>query len=843
MRHRPRAHSVFVECLESRQLLSSSLFPALDRSFGHLPTLINSDSRVSGQDASTSGYRVASTAITASALVTSALVAPAASFLSSTTSQIQLTATTASGGSGNYTYQWHRATSAGFTPSASNILPGATGLSLTDTTGLVAGTPYFYVLEANDGTTSVFSNQVIGALSVPTTPIPLPYQGGPVVLAYIGSSTWAINQGSGQVPSLIDQDLRASHPGIALTTINGAVAGAKTSDFLPGTSLNNSVKAALQASTGYKVLRLMIGSNDAAAGVPAATWLANMQSIINDALTWPVDQIILEEIGLRLDGGNATLDLIRQYNAARSSLAGGKVVLGTAYSYEDESTHLNTLSSDNIHQTDAGQQILAANQATELGALFTPPFANGSFEATRVNGYAAQPSGTGWTFSGSTGIQANGSVWGAPAAPDGTQTAYLQTSGSIDQSFNVATAGTYQIAFKAAQRAYLSGTSTYQQIAVYLDGNLLNVCSPTSSSSWNSFSFTSTLTAGVHTLSFRTAVNTGDTTAFLDAVSITLQSAPPPPVTAPTFSNGSFETPQISSYAYRPSGTGWTFSGSSGIQANGSVWAAPTAPDGTQTAFLQTSGQIDQTFSVSSNGTYLITFNGARRAYLSGTSTYQQIAVYIDGTLINVFSPTSAASWNTFSLSPALAAGNHTLSFRAAVTTGDTTAFLDAVNVTLQSAPPPPVTAPAFTNGSFEAPQISGYAYEPSGTGWIFSGSTGIQANSSVWGAPNAPDGTQTAYLQTSGQIDQTFSVAAGGSYQIAFKGALRAYRSGTSTYQQIAVYLDGTLVNVFSPTSSTSWNSFSFSSTLANGNHTLSFRTAVSTGDTTAFLDNVTIS
>ena len=50
--------------------------------------------------------------------------------------------------------------------------------------------------------------------------------------------------------------------------------------------------------------------------------------------------------------------------------------------------------------------------------------------------------------------------------------------------------------------------------------------------------------------------------------------------------NGSFETPSIASYAYRPSSS-WTFIGNAGIQHNGSAWGAPNAPDGVQTAFLQ----------------------------------------------------------------------------------------------------------------------------------------------------------------------------------------------------------------------------------------------------------------
>ncbi len=301
------------------------------------------------------------------------LTAPTASLSSATSTEVDLSATVSAGGSGNYTYQWYRGTSAGFVPSPSTLLAGANGLTLADTSGLAPDVPYFYLLGASDGTSTVYSNQVIGALSIPTLPITIPYQVGPVLLASIGSSTWAINQGSGQVPTLIDSDLRSQFPGVNFTTFNGAVSGTTTSNFLPGQPFNNAVKTAVMNFNGYKVLRLMIGSNDAAGGRPVSAWLANMQTIIQDALTWPVDLIVLDEIGVRLDGGNATLDLIRQYNAARSSLLGPKVVLGTAYTFENQALNLSQLSGDNIHQNNAGQIVLAANQATEVSSLFTAP--------------------------------------------------------------------------------------------------------------------------------------------------------------------------------------------------------------------------------------------------------------------------------------------------------------------------------------------------------------------------------------------------------------------------------------------------------------------------------------
>jgi hypothetical protein len=302
-----------------------------------------------------------------------ALTAPVASLVTGTATEIDLTATAPTGGSGIYTYQWYRGGSAGFVPSAGTLLAGATSRTLADTANLAPDTPYFYVLAANDGISTIYSNQVIGALAIPTTPVNLPYQAGPVMLAYIGSSTWAINQGSGQIPFLINGNLRTAFPSASFTTDNGAVSGTTTASFLPGSTLSNAVKSAVMSFQGYKVLRLMIGSNDAAQGRPLSGWLANMQTIIQDALTWPVDRIVLEEIGLRLDGGNATLDLIRQYNAARGSLVGPKVVLGTTCTYENQALHLSTLSGDLIHQTNAGQIDLASNQTAEMTALFTAP--------------------------------------------------------------------------------------------------------------------------------------------------------------------------------------------------------------------------------------------------------------------------------------------------------------------------------------------------------------------------------------------------------------------------------------------------------------------------------------
>jgi hypothetical protein len=136
----------------------------------------------------------------------------------------------------------------------------------------------------------------------------------------------------------------------------------------------------------------------------------------------------------------------------------------------------------------------------------------------------------------------------------------------------------------------------------------------------------------------------------------------------------------------------------------------------------------------------------------------------------------------------------------------------------------------------------SGITYLPTDTGWTFSGASGIQTNGSGFGAPPAPDGTQTAFLQSGGAISQTINIEAGGIYTFQFQGALRSYRSAGTPAQQIAVYVDDMPVGTYAPTSDAYWDRFTFSQGLSAGQHTISFRTTVTLGDSTAFLDNFSI-
>src|ERR1019366_2904051 len=95
--------------------------------------------------------------------------------------------------------------------------------------------------------------------------------------------------------------------------------------------------------------------------------------------------------------------------------------------------------------------------------------------------------------------------------------------------------------------------------------------------------------------------------------------------------------------------------------------------------------------------------------------------------------------------------------------------------------------AQAVSNFGFENPIIGSgnYSYNPNGGFWVFSGAagsgSGIVANGSGFSNPNAPEGTQAAFVQSYGSIAQTLSgFTPGTSYTITYSAA---QRSGASQH------------------------------------------------------------
>jgi sugar lactone lactonase YvrE len=162
--------------------------------------------------------------------------------------------------------------------------------------------------------------------------------------------------------------------------------------------------------------------------------------------------------------------------------------------------------------------------------------------------------------------------------------------------------------------------------------------------------------------------------------------------------------------------------------------------------------------------------------------------------------------------------------------------------ITLAAGVNPDGTGSSFTvqDHGFEQPDVSHepnrLLYNPTIKPWMFSDSSGLIANGSGFGNPDAPEGTQAAFLQKKGSISQTVDLAAG-TYAVSFWAAQRH-----GDHQTFQVVLDNkTVLDTFTP-ASTSYSPYATAGfTVAAGRHTIAFvGTNPDGGDNTAFIDLV---
>jgi hypothetical protein len=308
-----------------------------------------------------------------------------------------------------------------------------------------------------------------------------------------------------------------------------------------------------------------------------------------------------------------------------------------------------------------------------------PNFASPSVGAG-ASAYAPDPAGSPWTFTGQAGVTGNGSAFtsGNPPAPSGTQVGYIQMKGQISQTINLA-AGTYDLSLSAAQRGnFQASTETFE---VLVDNAVVGIFNPSGSSYTFLTTGPFTVAAGTHTLTLvGTNPNGGDNTVFVSQLAVNIATPP----AQPTVKDPDFESPGVgvgsNAHQSAPAGSPWTFTGSAGLAGNGSAFTAgnPSAPVGTQVAYIQGNGRISQSVALAA-GSYKVSFAMAQRANFQASS--QTIGVLIDGTAIEWFTPsgTSYATQTTNSFTIATS-GTHTITFVGLNPNGgDNTAFIDQV--------------------------------------------------------------------------------------------------------------------------------------------------------------------
>jgi hypothetical protein len=165
---------------------------------------------------------------------------------------------------------------------------------------------------------------------------------------------------------------------------------------------------------------------------------------------------------------------------------------------------------------------------------------------------------------------------------------------------------------------------------------------------------------------------------------------------AQTISDYSFESPSVGSgYVYDPSGVpGATFTGGAGVQGNGSAWGFTTAPDGTQTAFLQSygggNGSITLDVTGLTPGTYTANF------YTEARPGYDPVDVLVtwDGATVETFVNSDSFAWQGGPSFPFLVGTTSgQIEFQTAFVplTGDNDVGIDDVTFTRIGGVPEPV--------------------------------------------------------------------------------------------------------------------------------------------------------
>ncbi len=165
-----------------------------------------------------------------------------------------------------------------------------------------------------------------------------------------------------------------------------------------------------------------------------------------------------------------------------------------------------------------------------------------------------------------------------------------------------------------------------------------------------------------------------------------------------------------------------------------------------------------------------------------------------------------------------------------------------------------------IANAGFESPNLpGGYEYCPTlasqgGSGWAFSGGSGIAANRSGFGVMGA-NGDQAAFIQNAksygpsysdGMMSQLFTVASAGRYTLSFLAEARDGYGANSLNvlidTNVLSFNDSSTVSPASETSFSLYTSGAF--TLSSGSYTLLFATAnpSESGDHTTFIDDVVI-
>ena len=130
----------------------------------------------------------------------------------------------------------------------------------------------------------------------------------------------------------------------------------------------------------------------------------------------------------------------------------------------------------------SGTDYTALLDKASINNVSPPGFSDPSFEnpsqGSGESAYQYDPTGSWWSFSGSAGLAGNDSAFTShnSVAPQGSQVAFIQKTGTIRQTVHINATGSYQISVTAAQRNNAAGS--HEEVEVEVDGTVVGTFTP-----------------------------------------------------------------------------------------------------------------------------------------------------------------------------------------------------------------------------------------------------------------------------------------------------------------------------------------------------------------------------